>query len=544
MEDIGKTPANFPKIVFGYACVTNYTSFRNLRDKLKSSSLGKFLGPPEEPGPGLPAPPDTYRVIPPFTDAPPDLSALSTNLAYREPPAVAGTTGHILVGPDFMPTWGSPDPTNPTIHPPGRDATVAPFRLTLNDVVSLTRVITSHYAAKERIAEKFQREFDQFLEILVDYVSPDAYRQLENEIVARDPRRVIAAIIDRIRRANDPQLTAAVETQAHALDWGLNEDLTHFFRRKEDIWQHLLELNAPISEDRKKDYIIRMITHATGSNGPYSFAIGAFKLNRAGTSYEALKEALLNLETDTVAIGGRGNKTVGDERHVYLPSWLPYDAKKVRGEWVYDEKKKAAYLDPKAYYNTVAVVRGSAMVAESTATTGKPTAAGGGAGGGAGGKGRTFNCPFCPGEKHRFADCPNAVRCKNDCCKGWRHRKGQPCDGGAARREWENKQKARGQPKGRGAKAAPKAAAHVATTETGTLPKAPEAAPTPASQPPTSADIANLIRQQAMLTEQFQRWTDRARRSRSASRAAVIPATPHTVMFDDDDYSDFKDYSS
>ena len=544
MEDSAKTPHALPKIVVGDAAPSNYISLRDMFNEMVAAGLELFCQAPQPARDGDPPPPDPFRIIPPFATSPPDLMLLHTESVYREPAAAGAAEGRVLLGPDLMPLRATVDPGPPVVitPPPGADAAIAAFRLSSSDAANIGKMAMIHYKNLKMTAQDYQERFDAFKTIMSRYVSADTIALLEPDYRARDPRSAFRNLVQRVRRANNPGITSVIEDRAAAIDWGIQEDLTRYLQRKETLWLHLFEMGEAWTDAKKKNHLIRVLSEVTGVSGPYGSQINDL-MDDDGMRYETAKDIVLRAEIRVLAHNGN-NKAFRHKDQDFMASWQPFDGKKRGKAWVYDESRAAAYVDPKSYYTSAAAVSGHAMAAEAgqappAKAAGKAKQGGKQSSGGS--KNQPGECRFCPGQRHRIWHCPNVVRCQKDCCKGWRHRKGAPCDGGAERREYEARRKGSGQSGDR----SPRATAHSASVEPGALPKVPDAAPS--IQPlsgPTAADYANLVTQQAMLTQQLQQLRTQVQQNRVPSRSAVLPASPHTYMVGDDNYDDFEDYSS
>lgn len=541
MEDSAKTPRGKPKIEVGYAAAQNYSSLRGMWNHLVAEGLELFCRPPTA-TPGDPIPVDTFRVIPPFAEEPPNQGLLLSETTYREPipaGAAADAVGRILLGSDLMPMRATVTGSPPVITPPMGADPASGFMLSLTEAANIGKMAKSQFDSRKATAEDYQKQFDKFKGIVAAFVTAETITLLEEEYFARNPRRIFSQIVSRVNQANDPGLTNAIDSAAQAIDWGVAETLTHYLRRKQDMWDNLHEMGETWTDAKKKNHILKVLTHVTGAAGPYMITIERIRDDDA-MSYSDAKSAILKAETRVQATNGNNKAYKGKEPDC-IESWQPYDGRKAKtGNWVYDPKRAEAYLDPRAYYTTNAVTKGHAMAADagrsSSAKSSGKTKAGGKPSGGKSAS-RTPDCRYCPGQQHRIYQCPNVVQCWNPSCQGWRHRKGTPCDNGAERRE----RLARLQANGRATNRGPQATAHSASVEQGPLPKVPDA--TPAQPPPQAmiagmlpAEYANLVTQQAATIQRQaainQRLTNQLRTNRTASHAAAMY---------DDYYDDMED---
>ena len=434
-----------PKMIFGVAQPANYINSQEMRAAIKAQSL-EFMCNNTNPLPagGGPRPPDGFTIEPEFVMTPPDAVRFFNMLVYRD------NNTRIILGDHLIPMEPQVDPvTGAIVHPPGAavDAAtglVIPATAMNDEEYNLVfDRANKHWKSRKARIEAYQLNFTKFRAILQEFISSESMRSLQEPLSRRDPRATWQLISDKIDDANNAGLTTTIADSANKLDWGVREHFEEYVRRKMNLWNHLRDLRAPISEEQKKTHLAQMLIHSTGYTGPYRDSIKEF-LNSIPpvATVDEIIEGVKAEERSIMALTKGNNKWSPGTEQNFTEGWQPYDSKLRAGIWTFDEKTKAAYYDPRTY-SADSVVLGHARVAGEARLAASD--GGGKAGprtskkaGGGGSSGRSLpNCPLCTGEQHYVQNCPKMAKCSNSCCKGWHHKRGAPCDGGKERREWE-----------------------------------------------------------------------------------------------------------
>ena len=291
------------------------------------------------------------------------------------------------------------------------------------------------------------------------------------------------------------------------------ETITQWTGRHEMLFAHLKALGDEPSDARKKIWLVQCVLSATGAQGPYIIEIN--ESQGPAYTYEGAKTLFVTKEQSVIALNKAKNNKAGSENAAPLndKEWKPYDgvlrySKLHKKEiWVYDEDAAKSYTNPDTYSANLVQAKGKA--AEGPTDKPKSNKDRYRKDGNRSQKART-PCPVCKRGKHFARDCTNAYKCPNATCTNWHHLKGEPCDGGKAKREYQASKF--GKKPGQAAEVAMSAAA----VTTGALPKVPDATAAIAQLPVPAMGF--LAESQAATTRLMAQTERRLARLESATK--------------------------
>jgi hypothetical protein len=497
-----RTPQGFAKVIFGTPQPCAIINQVHIRNELVQLGYEIIFDP-------------AFVVVPPFHDEAPEPGALAFIFYYHD----AG--GNPIMDANFDPII-NPVPANafapvPAGAPAGAPGVALPPRLlSARDIDSIYKLRTATHKINKAKAEKYQTIFDAFKSVLNKYLSPQAIRELETPLNARDIKATWELITTKITQGNRLVVATIVERYAFVYDWGIRETLTQCLQRHEILWQHMENLSDPPSDIRKKSFLIQMIEAATGTHGPYLLQLA--EASAEIVNYDGAKKLFIAQEPAVIARSGCNSNKAGanNTRQVCTDLWIPYDGKKkkVGNEmvWTYDKETEQGYMDPHTLSASTALATTHvATVVQSGDKTGQSK----------GGRKPRSPCPIC-GEKHFIRECKKAYKCTNASCTNWYHKKGTNCDGGKAKREHAKKIE-------QSKKA--KSASAAAVSEDG---------PPSTNPPPAIADVSStaaaLVAQQSMVTQQLVEQLRRQQRQiKSLQREVQVQSRSVPDESDEDD---------